>query len=155
MSEVLVNRGLVMTAEDRGLDRFYVEQRKLRTYFPQFSLTGSRGSVTGAQGWLETNSKKRYQVRIALPTDYPHSMPAVYPVGWTPGGAPHQYAGGSLCLMMSGQWHSHWTLAYVVVKTAVWLNKFEVWQRTGRWPGRQQDHGALNETLGILGRFFE
>jgi hypothetical protein len=41
--------------------------------------------------------------------------------------------------MRSDQWRRHFTVALVVTKTAIWLNKYELWKRNGRaWPGLGQ-----------------
>jgi hypothetical protein len=81
-------------------------------------------------------------------------MPKVEPVGWRADG-PHVYVGGSLCLMRARQWTPGLTIAFLVAKTALWLNKYEVWQRTGSWPGVEQGHALSDEFRDFVGSLFE
>jgi hypothetical protein len=34
----------------------------------------------------------------------------------------------------------NYSLAYMVSKAAIWVNKYDVWQRTKKWPGKEQAH---------------
>jgi hypothetical protein len=54
--------------------------------------------------------------------------------------APHYFNDGSICIMRLDQWRRIYTVALVVAKTAIWLGKYELWKREGRWPGLGQRH---------------
>lgn len=138
--------GLTVTGTESSSPRLYVEQKKVQTYFPQFELVGdSSGNVTGTTGILSTNAGNSYQIRVEIPSNYPYSMPRIMPVGWVASG-PHIYPRSkSLCVMRATQWTPNMTLAFMIAKSALWLNKYDVYTSTDRWPGNQQGHTLGDE----------
>lgn len=139
MVDYVVPRGLLITERDSSR-RLYLEQQKLAENFRQFSF--ARNNSTGrlcVVGSLRTNTGYVYPVRIDLPSDYPHSIPIIYPVGWD-STCPHVYNAGNLCVMRPDQWRSFYSLAFVIAKVAIWLNKFDVYHSRGYWPGNEQEH---------------
>lgn len=143
---------LLVLGGEAHLSRPWVEHRKLTRHFPRFRLVRTRaGDVVAAEGTLCTDSGREYGVRILLPADYPYSLPKVEPVGWVARG-PHVYAHDSLCLLRARQWTPDMTLAFLVSKTAMWLAKYEVWQRTGIWPGREQGYVLSDELRDFVPR---
>jgi hypothetical protein len=142
MTDYQASANLVILPSESHEDRMFVEQRKLRL-FPQWHLVARGGKIRTAAGWLQpSRGGRRYAMRIELPDSYPYAIPTVLTSGWTPqAGTPHRYGETQLCLMRSSQWTSSFTIALLVVKTAIWLGKYEVWCATSRWPGNQQNHG--------------
>jgi hypothetical protein len=136
--DYLVQRRLLINEMDPAT-RLYKEQELLQAHFPTFRMFRSRFGDLRARGSLRTNLSNEYELRIDLPGDYPHSIPTVHPVGWD-SSCPHVYASGNLCIMRPDQWRSNYSLAFAVGKTALWLNKFDVYRRRGRWPGQEQSH---------------
>lgn len=137
-----VSRDLLFVGDDLNRDRMAVEREKMRRRFPRFAFLGVGATITAVEGPLRTNEGTRYTVRIEVPGSYPYSIPTVRAkTGSIKQSCPHVYADGSLCLMRSAQWSSTYSLAFLVVKTAVWLNKYDRWIATGRWPGRDQHRG--------------
>ncbi len=139
MAEI-VAPDLVLTPLEMLSNRWYYEREKLRR-FPSFILVGHEGQVTGAEGTLNTQYNNTYAIRMELP-NYPYSLPKILPKDWKlHPRAPHQFNDGSLCILRSDQWRKHFTVAFVVAKTAVWLAKYELWKRNGNsWPGLGQRH---------------
>ena len=122
-------------------NRWYYEQEKLRL-FPEFALLGpGYGPIKAAEGVVTTQYNNTYGVRITL-TNYPYALPTIHPKDWTVHlGCKHKFNDGSLCIMRSNQWRKYFTIALVVAKTAIWLNKYELWKRNGHhWPGLGQRH---------------
>lgn len=119
--------------------RLYDEQQKLAENFRQFSFVRDRHGEVYVTGALRTNAGKVYQIKIELPSDYPHSIPSISPVGWK-AKCPHIYTAGNLCIMRPDQWRPIFSLAFVVAKTAIWLNKYDVYRKKGYWPGNEQQH---------------
>jgi len=140
MAEIAAARELTLTAVEMQSNRWYFEREKLRL-FPAFALPGVNGRVTAAEGAIDTQYNNTYGIRIVLES-YPYALPKVFPRGWTTDPAvTHRYLDGSLCIMKADQWRQYFTLALVVVKTAIWLGKYELWKRNGhRWPGLEQRH---------------
>jgi ubiquitin-protein ligase len=137
--DYIVPRGLLITDSDSS-KRLYREQQKLTENFRQFSFAkNSRTGELYATGALRTNAGNVYPVRIELPSDYPHSIPSIFAVGWN-SDCPHVYRAGNLCIMRPDQWRSFYSLAFVVAKVAIWLNKFDVYRTRGYWPGNEQQH---------------
>ena len=140
MAEIEAAQNLFLTAPEMQ-SRWYYEQEKLRL-FPAFALLrGGNGTISAAEGALDTQYNNTYGIRITL-LNYPYALPKIYPKGWdVHPRCPHTFKGGLLCIMRSDQWRKHFTIALVVTKTAIWLNKYELWKRNGhRWPGLGQSH---------------
>ena len=139
MTGFTVPQGLLITNSDAG-DRLFLEQHRLERYFPQFTFAQSRtGGYLSVVGSLRTNAGRTYGLKVVLPSNYPHEIPAIFPQGWK-ARCPHIYNPGNLCIMKSEQWRQFYTIAFVVAKSAIWLNKYDVYQRTGTWPGNEQFH---------------
>jgi len=142
----VMSASLIIQPSEAHADRWWVESRKLRAAFPDAALVGADGRVTGAVATLTTNVGGRYGIRVDLRGRYPHHLPSVFPRGWSPVPlCPHLYTydtGPALCVLHPRRWSSRYTVAYLLTKAALWLNKYEVWQVTGRWPGRDAHHTA-------------
>ncbi|WP_066361823.1 hypothetical protein [Herbidospora mongoliensis] len=137
--DFVIPQGLLILGSDTR-NRLYVEQEKLQAYFPQFTLTQKSGSgKVRAKGVLTTNTGRRYPVKIKLPDRYPHDIPKVFPVDWD-SRSPHSYVDGHICIMRDDQWRTYFSVAFAVAKSALWLNKFDVWKSEGYWPGNEQEH---------------
>ena len=140
MSEIEAAKNLLLTTDEMQSNRWRYEREKLRL-FPAFVLLGRDGQITAAEGTLDTQYNNTYGIRIELP-NYPHALPEIYPKGWTiHPEIKHRFNNGSLCIMRSEKWRKYFTIALVVAKTAIWLNKYEIWKRNGHhWPGLEQKH---------------
>jgi ubiquitin-protein ligase len=142
MTNIAVNRGLVFLGNDLSRDRIAVESEKLKRYYRQFAFKGSEGSVTAVEGYLKTADQNYYLVRVQIPPNYPYKMPSIkLPETTIEPDCPHTYpTSGNLCVMKPEQWTSSYSLAFMVSKTAIWVNKYDVWKRTKKWPGTEQAH---------------
>jgi ubiquitin-protein ligase len=139
-----ITRGLLAGADGAG-GRLATEKRILADHFPQFTLSerDSADAFAVATGSLETFTGKSYRLRIVLAKSFPHSLPTIQPSGWVPRTNPHLIRGG-LCVMTSSQWTSFMSTAFIVAKSALWLNKYEVFLDRGIWPGPEQhSHGPI------------
>ncbi len=139
--EITADANLMLTiTEAQSSNRWYYEREKLRV-FPAFELLGVGGRVSAAQGAIDSQKGNTYGIRIEL-TGFPNALPTVVPIGWAPHpSVRHKFADGSLCIMRSAQWRTHFTVALVVAKTAIWLAKYEIWKRNNHhWPGLEQKH---------------
>lgn len=139
MPEIQAAQELTLTSTETQV-RWSSEATKLR-FFPSFALLRANGAITAAEGTIDTQNGNTYGIRIAL-GNYPYALPKIFPRGWAiHPEAPHKFADGSICIMRSDQWRTHFTIALAVAKTAVWLGKYEIWKRNGHhWPGLGQTH---------------
>ncbi len=140
MTEIQADENLLLSPRELQSNRWYVEREKLRL-FPAFELLASNGNIVAAEGALDTQYSNSYGIRLEL-SSYPSALPTIRPKGWiVHPDAPHKFSDGSLCVMRPNQWRRHFTIALIVTKTAIWLNKYELWKRNGhRWPGLGQRH---------------
>ncbi|MFH1743076.1 MAG: hypothetical protein ABIH23_29065 [bacterium] len=141
MTRFKTDRDLVFAGDDLVRPRMTVEKEKLKQRFPGFEFYAKGGEVIAIKGWLNTNYGWRYKVRIDIPSDYPYSMPDISIVSQTiDSDCSHAYSDRDICVMKSDQWSSSLSLSFIVAKTALWLNKYDVWRRNGkkRWPGTDQ-----------------
>jgi hypothetical protein len=144
-----VPRGMTITDATRDT-RMYREQEVLKRYFPDFELVRDRSTGNFAARGILSTELNLYGVRIALASDYPRTMPRIIAVGWTPR-APHLYGDGHLCVMKEEQWRQGYSVALMVAKAAIWVNKYEVYLRDGSWPGNEQLHGFRAAAEAITG----
>jgi len=145
MGRIQANRDLIFSGSDLSRPRMTVEVEKIKAHFPGFSFYGSGDKVTSIKGYLSTNPPfyNKYHVKIEIGSEYPYEIPKIWlPYETIDLKCPHRYKDGSICVMKSGQWTSTYALAFMVAKTAIWLNKYDNWKYYGkkRWPGRGQRH---------------
>lgn len=141
MASLQVPVDLLVTGSEWYRDRWAVEQEKLRNRFPAFSFYRSGGRITSAQGIFETSYGGSYHVKVEIPSSYPYTIPKIWlPYNTIDRKCGHVYSDGSVCTLRSSQWSKTMTVAVILVKTAVWLNKYDSWVRNGkrRWPGKDQ-----------------
>lgn len=139
MPNLQVDRKLIFVSSDLLRPRNVVEKEKVDNMFPQFSFINHNGHLA-IRGRLKTNFSY-YTVRITTTDNYPYHIPVVEIVdGTIKSGCPHRYVDGTVCLMRPDEWTSTFSLALLVARSAIWLNKYEYWNRHGTWPGNEQSH---------------
>jgi len=140
MTNIATNRDLIFMGSDLSRPRMAVESEKVKQFFPLFGFYGSGSNVNAVEGTLKPKFNS-YYVRVELSSSYPYSMPSIWlPHTTIPSNCPHQYKDGNICVMKPEQWSSTYSLAFMIAKTALWINKFEFWESNGYWPGREQQH---------------
>lgn len=138
MKEILVNKGMVFSGNEFYQPRMKVENQKLGRFFPQFNFLAVNNKVTSIKGLLTTNYNNSFEVRISMPQEYPYEIPHITPQNFTvEEECEHKYTNGNICVMRPESWKSIYSLAFIVARTAIWLNKYEQWRNNGRdeWPG--------------------
>jgi hypothetical protein len=143
MSKFQTNRELIFMGGELSRPRMTVEREKVDLHFSGFNFYGSGGAITSVQGYLSTSYNNLYYVKIEIPSGYPYVLPKIFlPRETIDSSCPHRYADGSLCVMRSDQWTSTFSLAFMIAKAAIWINKYDSWKRNGkrRWPGKGQTH---------------
>ena len=141
MVRVQANRELIFMDSDLYRPRMTVEKEKLYSQFPGFSFYSSGDRPSSIKGYLRTNFGNSYYVRISIPDGYPYSIPRItLPYHTIDASCPHKYSDKEICVMKTEQWTSVYSLAFVVARTAIWLNKYDEWKSKGkrRWPGKDQ-----------------
>lgn len=130
---------------ERDHKRVMMEVRSVKERYPQFELRRLGDGSLSWHGYLQTSSMadtlgKRYQVLIVYPPSFPSQPPSSYVTGISgEESTPHQFSDGRLCLFYPDdpkQWTSSSTAVVVITWTAGWLHAYEVWKKTGSWPGR-------------------
>ncbi len=143
MANLQINRELIFTGSDLFRPRMAVEKEKMALFFPNFSFYGSGERVTSVKGYLSTSYYNKYYVRIEIGPNYPYSLPDIYlPYTTLEANCPHRFKNGGICVIKREQWSKTLSLAVLVAKAAVWVNKYDSWKQNGkwRWPGRGQKH---------------
>lgn len=90
---------------------------------------------------LQTSIVTVYFITVQF-AGYPHSMPKVFVTKPDLGGIyKHRYNTGNICYLHPNYWNPgvH-DVKFVLGRAAKWLNKFEVYKATGRWPGAELAH---------------
>ena len=117
--------------------------------FPQFELFQGNSGLPFAQrgelfwgGSLETNFGASYSVAVVYPLNYPNGSIKAYVKELMEKSTPHRYLDGHLCLYSNDHEGGgeglglETTAATVLGWSAAWLNAWEVYKRTGDWPGK-------------------
>jgi hypothetical protein len=141
MSPYQTNRELLFLENDWCWPRWYVERNKLAQAFPGLYVYAVGDQITSVQGNLWTSYGNQYYVTIGIPDGYPYDMPTVsLPYAYIDPDCTHVYSNGNICVMKSDQWSSTMSIAFLVAKVAVWVNKYDSWVCNGkaRWPGSDQ-----------------
>lgn len=139
--ETAANRGLILVGADLNKPRMVVENEKVKKYFSGFNFCGKNSEITSVQGYLMTADGNSYLTKIEISSNYPYEMPSVFlPQTVVSSNCPHRYTNGSLCIMRSEDWTSIYSIAFVIAKSAIWLNKYDIWKRKGTWMGKEQKH---------------
>ena len=117
--------------------RISMDWELLSRFFPTFRIHTRGNEIERTEDYLYIR-RKRYGT--LMETDaHPYVTVDIYPRDWDPGMPPHRYFDGSLCMMSPTDWSDMFSIAYLVAKTAVWINKWLYWKKHGRWPGLSQD----------------
>jgi hypothetical protein len=122
------------------LQRIYreIEQARLKFALVELHPTGDGGVFVKAA--FQTSAGRTYIVRIGL-TNYPSQMPRVVVTMPVITGSKHQYNDGNICYLHPHFWNpGQHGLEFVLMRTAKWLNKHDVWRATGEWPGAEMAH---------------
>ncbi len=130
--------------------RLTQEIKTMSRCFPQFKLFEGDGSYSfaprGSSFWggrIQTNFGTEYSLAVVYPPNYPHGEIKAFVVELMNEATPHKYYDGHLCLYSNdhggggeglGQ---ETTAATITAWAAAWLNAWEVYKRSGTWPGRQ------------------
>jgi len=93
-----------------------------------------------AKAALQTPSQM-YILSVRFPDNYPNEMPRVTVETPAITSGPHRYPNGVICYLHPTMWNPgvH-NLTFVIARAAKWLSKYEVWKRTGKWPGAEIKH---------------
>lgn len=131
---------------DRYPNRFKHEKAVVKDRFYEANPTLMRHE--GKLAWtldITKQSGTTYKVVVAYPENYPHQQPETYVVKpkLVPGETKHMFTNGELCLFDRDgrEWDvDRSTAATVIAWAATWLTAYEIWKRTGNWPGDEKEH---------------
>jgi hypothetical protein len=129
-------------------NRLNKEWEIIQKYFPYFQFK-NYGTQLCLEGWMYTNSKVGYQLRLYVPHDMPNSVPEVvitYPSQltdyWGTKLADYQYSATmhllsprdgypKICTYKSTYWNPNRTFYNVLMKVRLWLEALEGHKSTG------------------------
>ena len=136
LEKALTEGGLMLTDNEMLSDRMEIEVNKIKDHFPSFLCTSTKGRITSAEGDVSTSHGNKYRIRIEVSREYPYTPPRIIVVNDRDiEGSPHKYIDGSLCVMNLNQWSASLSIAFMIAKASIWLNKCDTWKLNGWWPG--------------------
>ncbi|GIV35156.1 MAG: hypothetical protein KatS3mg031_2691 [Chitinophagales bacterium] len=133
-------------AQQKRLEK---ELELLHIYFPSFKPRYLFQQIL-LEGWMTTNLKNRYLIRLYVPADMPNSIPEVvitYPGSLTDyhGKKLSDYQQDmhmhllkprdgfpSLCTFKPSHWHPNLTFYNVLIKARMWLEAYEGHRISGK-----------------------
>ena len=150
-------------AEVKRSSRWKVEKDKLDAYCKGMSpeiLQKPNSNQKGVRITVNVNQEMHpnaepAKFRIKIPSNYPNSLPMIFPDGWT-----LNYESGNhtyktrppvkvhICTIFEHQWSRDCTLAGLAHLTSLWYHKYLHWKKTKKWPGKGQYHcGPCGKSL--------
>ena len=129
-------------------NRLNKEWEILQKYFPDFQFK-QYGNNACFEGWMKTNQKVQYQLRLYIPSDLPNSVPEVVilhpnPVTDYYGRRLIDYSHSAtmhllspkdgypkICTYKSTYWNPNRTFYNVLMKVRIWLEALEGHKSTG------------------------
>jgi len=123
------------------IQRIRTEVRQATATFAYVEAHPTNDGGVFVKAALQTSPGSTWIISISFP-DYPNRMPKVFVSKPTlQSDSPHRYNDGSLCYLHHSMWNpGRHTLTFVLARIAKWLNKYDVWRATGRWPGAEVRH---------------
>lgn len=115
----------------RWRERLAIEQKVMRSRFPQLVLRRSRRGNLYWDGIVLPVPSYSFRIRVSYPPKYPYDEPRVFVVDpELRDNAPHVYPEGHICV--HPQWDPHRGLAASSVALAAgWLLLYVHWLKTG------------------------
>lgn len=109
----------------------------------QFALVEAHPTNEGGvyvRAALQTSVGNTYFMSITF-ANYPSSMPKVFITRPALAASPHRYPNDQICYLHPNMWNpGRHDLMFVLMRSAKWLNKYEVYRVTGNWPGAEVLH---------------
>lgn len=130
-------------------NRLIKEKEILQKYFPSFQYK-YYGDILCLEGWMYTNKKNAYQIRLYVPSDVPNSVPDVVIISPFPttdywGRNLTVYANSAtmhllsprdncpkICTYKSTYWNPNRTFYNVLIKVRLWLEALDGHKATGK-----------------------
>jgi hypothetical protein len=99
---------------------------------------GDSGLVVRAA--LMTSLGNTYVAELEF-VNYPNRMPSVFIRAPRLQASPHRYKSGNICYLHPAMWNpGRHNITFVLGRVAKWLNKYDIYQRTGEWVGAELAH---------------
>jgi len=91
--------------------------------------------------------KDTVRLEMIIPEEYPSEIPRIY----IPGLSKDQYDSKAhmyrdrqheihMCIFFPEDWTEDHTIAGMMIRSTIWINKYVEYKRSGSWPGKGQAH---------------
>jgi hypothetical protein len=118
-----------------NVQRIRSEIQSAIEHFPNIEAHATNDGGLYIKAALQTSVGQVYILLVTF-AGYPYSMPRVTVITPAVTHAKHMYKEGHICYMHPHYWNpARHDLKFVLGQAAVWLNKHEIYQRKGVWPG--------------------
>jgi hypothetical protein len=106
-----------------------------REHFPNIEAYATTDGGLYIKAAMQTSVGQVYVLSVTF-VNYPIEMPKVTVLTPAVQHGKHMYTAGHICYMHPSYWNpAKHDLRFVLAQAAVWLNKHEVYKKTGNWPG--------------------
>lgn len=109
--------------------------------FPNVEVYPDGSGGVYVRALLQSSLGTVHFITLQFP-NYPYEMPKVFVTKPDLGTIyKHRYNTGNICYLYPSYWNPglH-DVTFVLGRVAKWINKFEVYKQTGRWPGAELTH---------------
>lgn len=138
--------------------RMQVEMDMIETWCPALkprffaAPDGGDDRINGMEYQVELTEgtlfgKSQIRLEMVIPDTYPAEIPRIYIPGLTLkdwDSKAHMYRDSEqeihMCIFFPEKWTIDHTLACMMIRSTIWLNKYVTYRSTGTWPGKGQAH---------------
>ncbi len=125
------------------LARIFREVAAAQAAFPNTEYSSTTDGKPLVLAALQTSAGGVYTLSVMFPDYYPSGSPKILvrkPTLLSPPNL-HRYPDGTLCYIHPNMWNpSRHDCTCAMAKAAKWINKYEVWRVSKRWPGAEMAH---------------
>lgn len=117
------------------------ERQAMGRFYSSMELGQAADGDLFWQGPVKTWAGNSYQIMLRYPHRFPYAPPRAFVLEPKIAESRHIYKDGHLCLfhIEDKAWKPEGTAALVMTWVSLWLHCYEVWQETGKWPGKEAD----------------
>lgn len=117
------------------IQRIHRELREAAEHFPNLEVLPTSDGGIFVKAAMQTVAPRVYILAMYF-GGYPNEMPKVFVTKPALTYTPHIYKDGHICYMHPNMWNpGRHNIRFVLAQVAVWLNKYDVYQHSGRWAG--------------------
>ena len=119
---------------------------------PRYLSAPGSMEINGIEYFVQLTEGKLFgsdevRLEMVIPSNYPGEIPRIYIPNMSPSDFDknaHMYRDSRedihMCIMFPEDWIEDYSIAGMMIRSTIWLNKYYLYTQTGEWPGKGQAH---------------